>query len=338
MRADPRGPLLRRRSAGRAAGQPVVGAGSGPRRLGAPALEGRSRRWGNLPRGSVGIWPLLRPVERRFDHEVSILHDLTPLLLPHTHKAGPGRTSRGSAPRRSRRPTSPWRFRESTRADAEWLTAIDPSRIVVAPSGPSLCVARHVGRRPVAAPSQRRPGRLDPRTAQEPRVLLRLVPHLDRPAERRRTLVGRLDRLDHVEARPEDLRTAPGQQPADPVPRGRQRRPALQALPDRRLLRLPLALRRVRLPRPRLAPAPHSRPGGPKQLDPRVRLARAVLLRPADGPRSTTPMPGAEAEAIGRPIPQEPLDAAYSWANVARTILAACEATAATSIAASAAA
>ena len=41
----------------------------------------------------------------------------------------------------------------STAADASWLTAIEPSRIVTAHSGPSLCVGRHAHERPV----ERRP-------------------------------------------------------------------------------------------------------------------------------------------------------------------------------------
>src|SRR5262249_28302000 len=38
----------------------------------------------------------------------------------------------------------------STKADASWLCAFDPARVVVAHSGPSLCVARHLDPRPVA--------------------------------------------------------------------------------------------------------------------------------------------------------------------------------------------
>ena len=38
----------------------------------------RGRPWARPPAGSIGVYPLLRPVERAFDREVSILHDMTP--------------------------------------------------------------------------------------------------------------------------------------------------------------------------------------------------------------------------------------------------------------------
>ncbi len=93
--------------------------------------------------GSIGIWPLLRPIERTFDHEVSILHDLTPLILPHTHKEITRKNFQGLCAKAVSSSDVALAVSHSTAADAEWLMAIDPARLVVAHSGPSLCVARH---------------------------------------------------------------------------------------------------------------------------------------------------------------------------------------------------
>ncbi len=104
---------------------------------------GTKRPLGAPPGGSVGVWPMLRPIERSFDREVSILHDLTPLLLPHTHKEVTRGHFRGLCARAIRSSDVALAVSDSTAADASWLTAIDPGRIAVAHSGPSLCVGRH---------------------------------------------------------------------------------------------------------------------------------------------------------------------------------------------------
>ena len=49
-------------------------------------IRGEKSPLGKPPAGSIGVYPLLRPVERAFDREVSIIHDMTPLILPQTHK------------------------------------------------------------------------------------------------------------------------------------------------------------------------------------------------------------------------------------------------------------
>ena len=95
------------------------------------------------PSGSIGVWPLLRPIERTFDHEVSILHDLTPLILPHTHKESTRSHFQGLCAKAITSSDMALAVSHSTAADASWLAEIDPSRIVVAHSGPSLCVGRH---------------------------------------------------------------------------------------------------------------------------------------------------------------------------------------------------
>jgi hypothetical protein len=100
-------------------------------------------------RRSPCLFPLFRPEVRHFSREVSVLYDLTPLLLPHLHE--------------------PWVCREfgrffahglplsdgaiavshSTKADASWLCPLPAERIRVAHPGPSLCVGRHASARGV---------------------------------------------------------------------------------------------------------------------------------------------------------------------------------------------
>jgi glycosyltransferase involved in cell wall biosynthesis len=107
-------------------------------------MRGERRPLGNPPPGSLGVWPMLRPIERTFDHEVSILHDLTPLLLPGTHKEITRSHFQGLCSKAVVSSDLAIAVSYSTAADASWLTAIDSDRIVVAQSGPSLCVERHV--------------------------------------------------------------------------------------------------------------------------------------------------------------------------------------------------
>ncbi len=106
-------------------------------------MTGSKTPIGEPPAGSVGVWPLLRPVDRRFDREVSVLHDMTPLLLPHTHKEVTRSHFRGLCSKAIASSDVALAVSDSTAADASWLTTIDPARIVTAHSGPSLCVGRH---------------------------------------------------------------------------------------------------------------------------------------------------------------------------------------------------
>ena len=116
-------------------------------------MTGERVRFDAPPDGSIGVWPLLRPIERIFDHEVSILHDLTPLILPHTHKESTRAHFQGLCSRAIGSSDLALAVSHSTAADAAWLAEIEPSKIAVAHSGPSLCVGRHaeatsVARRP----------------------------------------------------------------------------------------------------------------------------------------------------------------------------------------------
>jgi alpha-1,3-rhamnosyl/mannosyltransferase len=103
-----------------------------------------------IPAQAIGLYTCTRPPERRFGFEISILHDLTPLLMPwnHTEKTradfqyffGKALLSSDAALAVS----------HSTRADAHWLTDLEPHRIAVAHSGPTICVNRHLHAAPVA--------------------------------------------------------------------------------------------------------------------------------------------------------------------------------------------
>jgi glycosyltransferase involved in cell wall biosynthesis len=112
-------------------------------------MQGEKSPLGTPPSGSIGVWPMLRPIERSFDHEVSILHDLTPLILPQTHKAQTRSHFQGLCSKAVLSSDIALAVSYSTAADASWLAAIDDDRIVVAQSGPSLCVDTHVHSRQV---------------------------------------------------------------------------------------------------------------------------------------------------------------------------------------------
>ncbi len=106
-------------------------------------VRGRKTPLGTPPDGSIGVWPLLRPIARTFDREVSILHDMTPLILPQTHKEVTRSHFQGLCSKAIPSSDLAIAVSHSTASDASWLTALDPSRIAVAHSGPSLCVGRH---------------------------------------------------------------------------------------------------------------------------------------------------------------------------------------------------
>ncbi len=106
-------------------------------------ISGKRVPLGKPAEGSIGVWPMLRPIERTFDREVSILHDLTPLILPQTHKEVTRSHFQGLCSKAIPSSDLAIAVSHSTASDAAWLTAIDPARITVAHSGPSLCVGRH---------------------------------------------------------------------------------------------------------------------------------------------------------------------------------------------------
>jgi glycosyltransferase involved in cell wall biosynthesis len=115
------------------------------------------RVWVESPRGprgpapaeSIGIYTCLRPVERQFPFEVSVLYDFTPQVVPHTHTEATRQMFQGFFAKSLLSSDLALAISHSTKADASWLTAYDQDRIVVAHPGPSVCVARHAHTAPV---------------------------------------------------------------------------------------------------------------------------------------------------------------------------------------------
>jgi glycosyltransferase involved in cell wall biosynthesis len=103
----------------------------------------RARDASAPPHECVCVYPLLRPAERYFARELSILHDFTPLLLPWAHVEDT-RTefgmffSQGAA-----RSDKAIAVSQATQADARWLCSLPPDDVVVAYPGPSLCSRSH---------------------------------------------------------------------------------------------------------------------------------------------------------------------------------------------------
>jgi glycosyltransferase involved in cell wall biosynthesis len=100
-------------------------------------------------RDGAGIFPSLRPAERHFGREVSILHDFTPLILPWTHVAETRRHFGGFFARSLGLSDRAVAVSASTRCDASWLAALPVERIAVGNPGPSLCAREHACRQPV---------------------------------------------------------------------------------------------------------------------------------------------------------------------------------------------
>ena len=103
-----------------------------------------------IPADSLAVYGCLREEARRFPFEVSVLHDFTTMVVPHTHSEKTRAMFSGFFARTLLSSDAAIAVSHSTRADACWLCDFPPERIVVAPSGPSLCVERHLDQAPVA--------------------------------------------------------------------------------------------------------------------------------------------------------------------------------------------
>ncbi len=95
------------------------------------------------PERSAGIFGCLRPIEKLFPFEISILHDFTPVVVPQTHSERTRGMFRGFFTRSLLSSDHALAVSHATKADAGWLSTFEPSRITVAHSGPSLCVESH---------------------------------------------------------------------------------------------------------------------------------------------------------------------------------------------------
>jgi glycosyltransferase involved in cell wall biosynthesis len=116
--------------------------------LGRRIWSGRRVPMGKAPERSAGLFGCLRPVEKLFPAEMSILHDFTPMVVPWTHSEATRGMFRGFFARSLLSSDCALAVSHATKADAGWLTPFDPDRIVVCHSGPSLCVEQHCDDRP----------------------------------------------------------------------------------------------------------------------------------------------------------------------------------------------
>lgn len=122
-------------------------------RFGRRVWRSRRRPLEGIPPDSFAVFGCLRPEERRFPFEVSVLHDFTPLILPQTHSERTRGLFQGFFAKTLLSSDAALAVSHSTKADAGWLCDMPQDRIAVAHSGPSMCVQRHlhtgaVARRP----------------------------------------------------------------------------------------------------------------------------------------------------------------------------------------------
>src|SRR5581483_5388905 len=109
----------------------------------------RRRHDARLADRSGCVFPALRPAQRHFRREISILHDFTPLIIPWAHVAETHEHFNAFFARTLGLSDSAVAVSESTKADASWLGALPPERVVVGHPGPSLCEQRHAFPDPV---------------------------------------------------------------------------------------------------------------------------------------------------------------------------------------------
>ena len=95
------------------------------------------------PANAIGLYCTLRPLNHHFPFEVSVLHDFSPYTVPHTHLDSTRAMFGGFFSRALPVSDIAIAVSHSTKADAAWLSPIDPDRVIVAHSGPSLCVGEH---------------------------------------------------------------------------------------------------------------------------------------------------------------------------------------------------
>jgi glycosyltransferase involved in cell wall biosynthesis len=96
-----------------------------------------------IPPDSLGLYGCLREPKRWFPFEVSVLHDLTPLILPWTHAPRTIAQFQRFFARDLLASDAAIADSLATRADAAWLCDFPADKTVVAGCGPSLCINRH---------------------------------------------------------------------------------------------------------------------------------------------------------------------------------------------------
>jgi glycosyltransferase involved in cell wall biosynthesis len=103
----------------------------------------------HLAARSSCVFPALRPARRHFRREVSILHDFTPLIMPWAHVAQTHEHFNAFFTRSLGLSDAAVAVSSSTKADASWLGALPPDKVLVGHPGPSLCEQVHAFPRPV---------------------------------------------------------------------------------------------------------------------------------------------------------------------------------------------
>lgn len=274
---------------------------------------------GDVPADTIGLHTCLRPDERLFPFEASILYDFTPLIVPETHSEQTRRDFQFFYGRALLVSDAALAISHSTKADAGWLTDFPQQNIAVAHPGPSLCVERHL-RGPTAP--RRRPevglvvSTLEPRKNanfllkwfQESSVL---------PPDAELWWVGSVGWLMSQKA----LRAA--------IKRGRRKVRLLGIVPDAKLCELYATAGWTVYPSlyegfgfPVLDALRHGAPvlAGCHSSIRELGSPGLHFFDPCDAATLDTAWTALKA---ARPIaiPVEPLDQRFHWANVARTIL-----------------
>ena len=273
-----------------------------------------------IPARSVGLYCTLRPLHRTFPFEVSVLHDFSPYTVAWTHLESTRQMFGGFFGLALPKSDVAIAVSESTKADAAWLSTMDPDRVVVAPSGPSLCVGEHGFRKKVRR--QQDIGlvvsTLEPR--KNATFLFDWFLNSDAVAEGSELWwVGPLGWLN-TKAEMKKFQN----------PAAKRQIKFLGVVSDAELCRLYRTATYSAYPSlyegfgfPVLDSLRHHTP---------VLAAMNSSIREFESPgifffdpddKATLDQAycRCRAEGFGREIPQEPLDAAYSWRNVARTLL-----------------
>ncbi len=255
---------------------------------------------------------------------MSVLHDFSPYTVPDTHLASTRANFGGFFARALPVSNLAVAVSESTKADAAWLSPMDPGKIVVAHSGPSLCVGKHAYTRPV----RRRANvglvvsTLEPR--KNARFLFDWFLHSESVADDSELRwVGPTGWLSSRR----ELKTLR-------KPGNRRQIKFLGVVSDAQLCRLYQTAGYSAYPSlyegfgfPVLDSLRHNTPVLAAQNSSIREFASPGLFffDPLDKATLEQAYRRCQAEAVGRAVPRATLDRDYSWRNVARTILDACE-------------
>ena len=282
--------------------------------------RGRRTPLGAIPDRSIGLYCTLRPLHRTFPFEVSVLHDFSPYTVPATHLESTRKLFGGFFARALPVSDLAVAVSESTKADAAWLSPMDPNKIVVAHSGPSLCVGKHAHARPVRR-----------------RLNVGLVVSTLEPRKNARFL---FDWFLHSEAVADDSElwwvgptgwlSSRGELKKLQKPGSRRRIRFLGVVSDAQLCRLYQTATYSAYPSlyegfgfPVLDSLRHNTPVLAAQNSSIREFASPGLFffDPLDKATLDEAYEKCQGEAMGWPVPRAALDRNYSWHNVARTIL-----------------